>query len=339
MSDKPMWMVRSEGGELYHKCKDRSAVAIGWSAIGSLAKLTKRNDIKSLVARTWPDWKTGTVITSAGQLFRFRNEISIGDSVITYDPKSRTYLVGEIAGDYRFDPSFDEDDPNVRSVKWRGELRRDGLRPSTRNSLGSTLTVFLVPIDAQNDIERFLSAALVEPEKAEQVAGEEAEEVEATEEQLVLANIQSQAAEFIKDRVSKLDWKDAQELVAGLLRAMGYKTQVSAPGADRGKDIVASPDGFGFEAPRIVVEVKHRNHQITAPDIRSFLGGRHPQDRGLYVSTGGFSKDAYYEADRANIPLQLMDLDLLVQTILNYYEKFDLETQRVLPLTRIFWPT
>lgn len=55
-----------------------------------------------------------------------------------------------------------------------------------------------------------------------------------------------------------------QDLVAGLLRAMGYKTRVSPSGPDRGKDIVASPDGFGFESPRIVVEVKHRQGAIAA---------------------------------------------------------------------------
>jgi restriction system protein len=43
-----------------------------------------------------------------------------------------------------------------------------------------------------------------------------------------------------------------QDLVAGLLRALGYKKRVSPAGPDRGKDIVASPDGFGFESPRIL---------------------------------------------------------------------------------------
>ena len=100
-----------------------------------------------------------------------------------------------------------------------------------------------------------------------------------------------------------------QELVAGLLRAMGYKTRISPAGPDKGKDIVASPDGFGFESPRIVVEVKHRSSAMGSAEIRSFLGGRHKDDKGLYVSTGGFSKDAYYEAERANIPLTLMSLD------------------------------
>ena len=51
---------------------------------------------------------------------------------------------------------------------------------------------------------------------------------------------------------------------------------------------------------------------MRAQDIRSFLGGRHPQDKGLYVSTGGFTKDAHYEAERANIPLSLMTIDDLV---------------------------
>src|SRR3546814_5074397 len=87
----------------------------------------------------------------------------------------------------------------------------------------------------------------------------------------------------MKDRGNELDWDDMQQLVAGILRAMGYKTQVSPPGSDRGKDIVASPDGFGFEHPRIVVEVKHRKGQMSSQEIRSFLGGRHKDDRGLYV--------------------------------------------------------
>ena len=90
---------------------------------------------------------------------------------------------------------------------------------------------------------------------------------------------------------------------------MGYKTRVSPSGSDRGKDIVASRDGLGFEDPRIVVEVKHRNATMGSQEIRGFLGGRHESDKGLYVSTGGFTKDARYEAERARIPLTLMDLE------------------------------
>ena len=75
-----------------------------------------------------------------------------------------------------------------------------------------------------------------------------------------------------------------------------------------------------------------------SPESRSFLGGRHPDDKGLYVSTGGFSKEAHYEAERANIPVTLMGLDELVDAIIDNYENMDTETQRLVPLKRIFWP-
>jgi restriction system protein len=65
-------------------------------------------------------------------------------------------------------------------------------------------------------------------------------------------------------------------------------------------------------------------------EIRSFLGGRHTDDKGLYVSTGGFTKDAYYEAERANIPVTLMNIDDLVEALTEHYENLDVETKQVL---------
>lgn len=87
-----------------------------------------------------------------------------------------------------------------------------------------------------------------------------------------------------------------------------------------------------------MVEVKHRGGRIGSQDLRRFLGGRHTMDKGLYVSTGGFSKDAKYEADRASIPVRLMDLDDLVEAVIEHYEGLDVETKILLPLTKVYWP-
>ncbi|GJL50944.1 MAG: hypothetical protein NPIRA01_21710 [Nitrospirales bacterium] len=57
------------------------------------------------------------------------------------------------------------------------------------------------------------------------------------------------------------------------------------------------------------------------------------------MSTGGFTKDAHYEAERSSIPLTLMDLDELTAAITDHYEKLDPEARALLPLTRIYWPT
>ena len=119
---------------------------------------------------------------------------------------------------------------------------------------------------------------------------------------------------------------------------MGYRTKVSGPGPDRGVDIFASPDGLGLAEPRIFVEVKHRAGSTSAPAVRSFLGGRRTGDRCLYVSTGGFSADARYEADRSTVPLTLLTMPDLRELLVNYYESLDSETRALVPLKRVYWP-
>ncbi len=144
--------------------------------------------------------------------------------------------------------------------------------------------------------------------------------------------------ELIKDRVSQLGWEDMERLVAGMLKAMGYCARVTPKGPDGGRDVIASPDALGLESPRIVAEVKHRKGAMGAPAVRSFIGGLRAGDRGLYVSTGGFTKEARYEADRANVPVRLLDLDSFVRHYVEVYDKTDDETRSILPLTRIWWP-
>jgi len=106
-----------------------------------------------------------------------------------------------------------------------------------------------------------------------------------------------------------------------------------------GKDIIASPDGLGLESPRIVVEVKHRQKEsMGSQNLRSFFGGLRSGDKGLYVSTGGYSKDAKYEADRSTVPITLLDLDDLVDLLIQNYDKIDADTRSLVPLIRLYWP-
>jgi restriction system protein len=130
-----------------------------------------------------------------------------------------------------------------------------------------------------------------------------------------------------------------EHLVAALLRAMGYKARVTPTGPDRGRDVIASPDGLGLQQPRIIAEVKHRPREASgSQQIRGFLGALRSADCGLFVSTGGFTKDARYEAERAAVPITLVDLDDLASLIVENYEGFDTEGRALLPLIRVYWP-
>ena len=331
--NKPIWMVRAgEGAKWIEDFSEHSVVAIGWKQLGEVPAGESREQIAKRVTQTWPNASKPKVSNYAGQLFRYLNEIKKGDDVISYDPSRRIYLLGTVQGDPEYRPDLLEELPRVRSVDWLGEVPRDKLSVATRNSLGAISTLFQLPPEAADEIRAVHEGktGLKDPDVEE----------ESDETEDIARDLRARSREFIKDRISRLDWEEMQDLVAGLLRAMGYKTRVSPAGPDQGKDIIASPDGFGFEQPRIVVEVKHRpNTAMGSQAIRSFLGGRHKDDKGLYVSTGGFTKDAKYEAERGAIPLVLLDLDDLAKEVLRHYGEMDMEARSLIPLTKIYWPT
>jgi restriction system protein len=292
-----------------------------------------------LMTSKHPEDKPGTIKSWGSQLYRFLEELKAGDTVVTYDQEQRLYYIGSIcSGTYSYAPIPDVDLAHTKAVQWAGKVQRDTLSASTRNSLGAIQTLFKIPTDAINDLKANLqpmAAVLVDLPAAPPKSEEPAER--AFEDDL-RKEILGKADSFIEDAISRLDWEQMQELMAGILRAMGYRTRVAPPGPDRGYDIFASPDGLGLQEPRIFVEVKHRKDAMGAPQIRSFLGGRSPGDRCLYVSTGGFTREAKYEAERSSTPLQLVDLSIIRDLLKDHYEKVDAETRALVPLKRFYWP-
>lgn len=323
-------MVRAgEKGKFIDDFIENNMVAIGWVRLGEINNNISREELTSKVEKIWPELKSSQRSKFVSTVFRYLSEVKVGDKVVSYDSGKRIYNVGTIESDPFYDESLISNLPRCRKVKWEGEVERDLLSIGTKNTLGAISTLFKLSDSATDEIENRLSGKPQGTNSNDTLEEDEDEQLD---------SIKLQSKEFIKDRISKLDPYEFQDLVAGVLRAMGYKTTVSAPGPDRGVDILASPDGFGFEQPRIVVECKHRSGAMGSQQIRSFLGGRHKDDKGLYVSTGGFSKDARYEADRANIPVTLMDIDQLVDAVIEHYENMDTESRVLLPLVKLYWP-
>ncbi|MEK3712752.1 restriction endonuclease [Paenibacillus sp. FSL R7-0333] len=336
-----MWLVRAgEKAYLIDEFKEKQAIAIGWAQLGNVSTVKTLAEVKRLLKLAYPEYKEGKINITAGQIFRFVSDFKIDDLVITYHPEERLYYIGRVVSNYEYKPDYITDKPQIRRVNWEGTVSRDVLSASARNTLGSIMTIIAIPNEVQKELLKQMAAGqsvinssdqIKEPVKAE--TEEEAEELE-----IIKDDVIEKSNEFIKDKIAKLDWEQMQELVAGVLRGMGYKTRISPKGPDRGRDIFASPDGLGLEEPRIIVEVKHRSGSMGSSHIRSFTGGLRIGDRGIYVSTGGFTKEAKYEAERSNIPLSLIDLDLLAELVTQYYDQFDSETRTLIPLRKIYWP-
>jgi restriction system protein len=143
----------------------------------------------------------------------------------------------------------------------------------------------------------------------------------------------------IQEHLEKMNPYDFQNLVAGLLRGMGYHVAwVSPPGPDKGLDIIAHSDPLGLKAPRIKVQVKRRSDRINVEGIRSFMALLASGDVGLFISTGGFTREAEQEArGQESRRITLVDLKRLFDLWVEYYDKIPEVYRRLLPLKPIYY--
>lgn len=324
-------MIRAGRGGVYAAdWLERGIIGIGWDFGGSDIAAMNREEIRAAYTAAHPSESKQKVAANVGQVYRFAHSMAQGSTVVMYDPAERLYHIGVINGPCK--PSDEAESLTyTRTVKWGKTALRDALSPASKNSLGGIQTIFAVSDEVMSDLD----AAGSKPTGND---GSADTDDDAANDEETLAATYDNGIELIKDRVNQLDWEDMERLVAGMLKAMGYCARVMPKGPDGGRDVVASPDALGLESPRIVAEVKHRKGAMGAPAVRSFIGGLRAGDRGLYVSTGGFTKEARYEADRANVPVRLLDLDAFVRHYVDAYDKADDDTRSILPLTRIWWP-
>lgn len=329
MTKERGWMVRAGNqNELVDVFVDESIVAIGWKELEDLSKYPSRDEIKERYRETYPEHSKHRAAVNTGQLYRLAHVMNEGDRVLTYDKTSRKYHYGRINGRYKWTHEYFEEYPHVRSVEWEGEMSRDEFSTPVKNTLGSTLTLFSLD-DQLQKIEPVLSG--------ETEFGSDEEEEEETPP--YFEEVQATAEELISDHIAQMDPFDFEELVAALLRAIGYNATTTDPGPDGGVDIVAHPDALGFENPLVKVQVKHRKSTTGGPEMRGFVGTLGNGEKGLFVSTGGFTRDANQAAESTNARVSLLNRDEFIDLFLQHYEDIEAEYQAKVPLKRVYVPT
>jgi len=317
---KKIWQVKCSRGEWIDLFLENNEVSIGFSFLDAVTNYSTKESLKE------SDKFIGTpTYGSHGQLYRFGNEMISGDYVVTYDPTLRVYYVG-ILGSYSFNKR--EEKPNhIREVNWLNKsnpISKDLFSKSSQYSLGSLLTVTLL----REDVKKELISILI-GEKQKIIEEESPEE-------FLDIDIDENSREDIKKKILDITPENMELFIAGIFRAMGYKTkqQGSFTQADGGYDIVASRDGLGLDNDSVFIEVKHRNTQMTASDVDRLRGALNGK-RGVYFSSRGFSKDARNNNSMTG-NITLVDLDYLIDLIFDNYENFDSKTRNFLPLKKTY---
>lgn len=145
----------------------------------------------------------------------------------------------------------------------------------------------------------------------------------------------TEIAEYMKS----INPYDFQNLVAALLRAMGYHVSwIAPPGPDKGIDILAHTDPLGTNVPRIKIQVKRRADKVSVDGLRSFMALLSDHDVGIFVSTGGFTSDAESEArTQETRKVTLLDLEKLFDLWVQHYDRIAEADKGLLPLRPVYY--
>ena len=157
---------------------------------------------------------------------------------------------------------------------------------------------------------------------------------------VTIEQLEENAIDGIKEYIRKLNPYEFQDLVAALLRAMGYYTPfVSPKGKDGGIDIIAFQDPLGAKAPRIKVQVKHRpDTSIAVDEIRGLIGLLNKDgDIGLFVTSGRFTPDSERFARDSHLHVKLIDGETFISLWKEFYPKLTDEQKDFLPLHPIYF--
>jgi restriction system protein len=158
--------------------------------------------------------------------------------------------------------------------------------------------------------------------------------------QSILNQYEDEAFNGIRKFIISKNAYEFQDLVAGLLKAMGYHiSDVAQRGPDGGIDIIAYTDPLGTRQPRIIVQVKHRpNDAVSSDEVQKLAGTlKRNTDVGIFVTSGSFSKPAIKEARESREHIELIDFNRLTSLWQEYYTKMDDEQKNLLPLHPIFF--
>lgn len=139
-----------------------------------------------------------------------------------------------------------------------------------------------------------------------------------------VATVHGALAGDLLDRVMELTPTSFEQLVLQLLSAMGYgasgQIESTAATGDAGIDGVISQDPLGLD--RIYVQAKRydRDRTIGRPTMQAFVGALQGQqaDRGVFMTTCRFTKEALTYADRVGVRIIPIDGEELATLMLKH---------------------
>lgn len=332
-----LWLVRAgKYGEREQTALDNGFVTIGWDDMPNLKTFRSREELAVYYRKQNPDFSTIKIGSHVGQLWRFSNEIKVGDLVALPSKYTSVIHFGKVKGEYSFDKKYY---PVLHyiPVEWIAEIPRADINQDLLYSFGSLLTVS--NIDRNDAVNRIL--ALMSGKKEKRVF--KAVETSPDGAYLNVMEEELDIEEYSTDQIAKVIERQFKghgfaRLIDEILRAQGYRTYLSEPGPDGGKDILVGSGDFGFMEPRICVQVKSTDKLVDMNVYNQTVGvmKKVNAENVIIVSWSGFDKRVLHEAKNDYFRVRLWSSKEVLEYVFQYYEKFTDEMKAELPLKRVW---
>ncbi len=119
------------------------------------------------------------------------------------------------------------------------------------------------------------------------------------------------------DFLHEMHPKQVELLIGQLLTAIGFEdVAVTKYSGDGGIDVDATLTVGGVTRVRTAIQVKRWKSNVSGSTVRELRGSLMTDQRGLIITTSGFTKDAIKEADAlGKAPISLLDGNRLIQLL------------------------
>jgi restriction system protein len=337
-----LWLVRAgKYGEHESKFIDDNRVYLTWDNLPEdMSAIPDYEGIKALLVSKYPAEGIRKVSNWSGQVWAFVLGLKAGDWVVMPRKNKPTIAIGEVKSPYKYDASGGGDYRHYREVKWLNtEVPRSAFDQDLLYSFGAFLTVCNIK---RNDAEQRVRSMAQNSWASAPIANTlvtttgGASDDALTETQIDLEQLARDS--IAKHIIQKFKGHGMARLVEAVLKAQGFTTYRSPEGADGGVDILAASGAFGFDAPRICVQVKSGDSPADRPEFTQLIGAMEnvKAEQGLFVSWSDFKQTVYKEVPNKFFKVRLWNQNDLIEQILANYEKLDQDIRAEIPLKQIW---
>jgi hypothetical protein len=117
-----------------------------------------------------------------------------------------------------------------------------------------------------------------------------------------------------------MDPRAFEDLIGRLLAALGFvDVEVTDYSGDGGVDVRGTLAVGGVTNVRTAIQVKRWANNVSGRTVRELRGGLSPHERGLIITTAGYTRDAFSDAETADrTPISLIDGERLVSLLVEH---------------------